>query len=202
MPQEEWRDPHNVVATTDFWESFRVHSSITKKELKIPSVSSYMWCKKTEIQTDFSDILFLNSRITKWILSVCMEMMISGKGHKYYPNNKLMLHSDLFIIGTQVSQFDLPRVSIICILLNLSGISTCSPLSPHTPPSRGLASQHWKELQYPRWAVFNIPAPRLQSQRFLCIKHHSKGPSLSFKPQPKAPSRAFYLWLISSFTLP
>ena len=63
-----------------------------------------------------------------------MEMIISGKGHKYYPNNKLMLHSDLFIIGTQVSQFDLPRVSIICILLNLSGISACSPLSPCTLP--------------------------------------------------------------------
>lgn len=175
---------------------------MTKKELQIPSGSSYMWWKKTEIQTDFSDILFLNSRITNKVNFECMEMIISGKGHKYYPNNKLMLHSDLFIIGTQVSQFDLPRVSIICILLNLTGISACSPLSPRTPLSRGLASQHWKELQYPRWPVFNIPASRLQSQRVLCVKHHSKGPSLSFKPQPKEPSRAFYLWLISSFTLP
>ena len=77
-------------------------------------------------------------------------MIISEKGQKYYPNNKLMLHSDLFIIGTQVSQFDLPRVSIICILLNLTSISACSPLSPATPLSRGLASQHWKELHYPR----------------------------------------------------
>lgn len=174
---------------------------MTKKELKIPSVSSYMWWKKTEIQRDFSDILFLNSKITNKVNFECMKMIISGKGQKYYPNNKLMLHSDLFIIGTQVSQFDLPRVSIICILLNLISISACSPLSPPTPLSRGLASQHWKELYYPRWPAFNIPASRLQSQWLLCFQHHSKRP-LSFKPQPKEPSRAFYLWLISSFTLP
>ena len=165
---------------------------MTKKELKIPCVSSYMWWKKTEIQRDFSDILFLNSRITNKVNFECMKMIISGKGQKYYPNNKLMLHSDLFIIGTQVSQFDLPRVSIICILLNLTSISACSPLSPATPLSRGLASQHWKELHYPRWPEFNIPASRLQSQCFLCFQHHSKGPSLSFKPQPKEPSRAFF----------
>lgn len=106
---------------------------MTKKELKIPSVSSYTWWKKTEIHRDFSDILFLNSRITNKVNFECMKVIISGKGQTYYPNNKLMLHSDLFIIGTQVSQFDLPRVSIICILLNLTSISACLPLSPPTP---------------------------------------------------------------------
>ena len=132
-----------------------------------------MWWKKTEIQRDFSDILFLNSRITNKVNFECMKMIISGKGQKYYPNNKLMLHSDLFIIGTQVSQFDLPRVSIICILLNLISISACSPLSPPTPLSRGLASQHWKELHYPRWPAFNIPASRLQSRSLclVCLSH-------------------------------
>lgn len=34
----------------------------------------------------------------------------SGKGHEYDPNNRLELHSNLFIIGSQSFLFDLSRV--------------------------------------------------------------------------------------------
>lgn len=38
-----------------------------------------------------------------------MKVIISGKCHGYYPDNRLTLHSNLFIIGAQVSQFDLSK---------------------------------------------------------------------------------------------
>lgn len=77
--------------------------------LKIACVSGYVWCKKTAIFPGrFSDILYFSQKKKKkfWV----HENYNSGKGHEYDPNNRLELHSNLFIIGFQPSLFDLSRV--------------------------------------------------------------------------------------------
>lgn len=82
-----------------------------------------------------------------------MKVIISGKCHGYYPDNRLTLHSNLFIIGAQVSQFDLSRVPIICTMFNFNPVSSYSSLSPTCP----LSSKAWTHNSVGFPTKFNTP---------------------------------------------